>query len=225
MLAKLSLAVSFISLVLILVFFFIFTSRLSILESKIDSNQKLSVDIPIVNLEESTSPQTISQQIDYNQIQKLITNEVSRATSTISAQTTTLSSIQTKPTATTKPKTSTTYLPINSNFASGSQDWVDVTNSNFTLDLANDYGSNAIAVFDLYLKVQDGNGQAYVRIYDKTHGIVVYNSELQTANQTSTNLISNNLSFWSGKNNYVVQIKSLTGYSVSFETGRLKITY
>lgn len=127
-------------------------------------------------------------------------------------------------TQTTTKEPSVTYIPISKNYTTQSLDWVDVPDTDFYLDLVNDYGENATAYWEAFLHEEHGNGDAQVRLMDVTHGIVVANSELSTNNASSTLITSANLAIWRGKNLYRVQMKSQKGFVVYFDTGRLKIT-
>ena len=72
----------------------------------------------------------------------------------------------------------------------------------------------------------NANGTAYARLYDVTHNIAVNGSEVKIENKdTSTQVVSGALSFWAGKNQYRVQIKSLNSFEVTFGSGRVKIVY
>lgn len=117
-----------------------------------------------------------------------------------------------------------TYIPLTGG-SSQSTSWVDIAGSNFTLNIG-DYGKNAYATWDANVRVDNANGTTFVRLFDKTHSIAVNGSEISIANtSTSTDVTSGSLSFWQGNNSYVVQIKSLNGYTAFMDSGRIKINY
>ncbi|MEK7163868.1 MAG: hypothetical protein AAB768_01850 [Patescibacteria group bacterium] len=123
----------------------------------------------------------------------------------------------------TKPKTkSIVYVPIP---GSGNVigDWTSVSGTDFYFDKA-DYPGLLEINFEGNLKLFNGNGMAYMRLFDVTHGIAVQGSDAQTSNQTSTPVNSGSINFWSGKNLYRVQVKSLTADTAIFDGGKLKVT-
>lgn len=123
----------------------------------------------------------------------------------------------------TKPKTkSIVYVPIP---GSGNVigDWTSVSGTDFYFDKA-DYPGLLEISFEGNLKLFNGNGVAYMRLYDVTHGIAVQGSDAQTVSQTSTPVNSGSINFWAGKNLYRVQLKSLTADSAVFDGGKLKVT-
>ncbi len=122
----------------------------------------------------------------------------------------------------TKKIKTVTYFPISGSGSTLSTNWVDVSGTDFYLSKS-DYPGLVGIYFEANMKLANGNGEAYLRIYDVTHGIAVSGSEISTSNQISTFVTSGNLNFWSGYNNYRVQAKSLTADTTVFESGRLKI--
>ncbi len=121
---------------------------------------------------------------------------------------------------------STSFIPLGVAAATTSMDWIDVETSGFSLDLAQDYGNDAVVSFEAFLKVAHSNGKAYARLFDKTHGMAVAGSEVSVENtDTSTLVTTMNLPIWAGRNNYKVQIKSLNSFEVTYDGGRLKIVH
>lgn len=125
-----------------------------------------------------------------------------------------------------KTKMQTAYVPINGPFSTTSTDWYDAYGTEFYLDYNTDYGKSAYADWQAFLKIADGNGIAYARLYDITNKIGVNGSEVTVTNKGDlTQVISGQLNFWAGNNQYRVQIKSLNGYAATFGSGRIKIIY
>ncbi|MEK7168827.1 MAG: hypothetical protein AAB778_02340 [Patescibacteria group bacterium] len=125
-----------------------------------------------------------------------------------------------------KAKAQTAYIPIGGPITTTSSDWYDAPGTEFYLDYNNDYGKTAYADWQAFLKVADGNGIAYARLYDITNKIGVNGSEVSVTNKGDlTQVISGRLNFWSGNNQYRVQIKSLNKFEVTFGSGRIKIIY
>lgn len=117
----------------------------------------------------------------------------------------------------------TSYISLDGSYATTSTTWVDVPGTEVTFDISA-YGVSPTITWQASLKVAHGNGQAFARIYDSTHGIAVNGSEISTTNNVDyKNVSSGNLSFWSGNNTYKVQVKSLNSFEVSYTGGKIKI--
>jgi hypothetical protein len=151
--------------------------------------------------------------------QKQIGEQVSKAVATISGAT--------KETIKEAPETQskTSYIPLTGPITTTSVDWIDAAGTDVYIDLVNDYGSNTYVSWEAFLKIANGNGLAYARLYDATHGIAVNGSEISTATASSTQISSGKLSLWAGRNLYRVQLKSLNSFEVTFGSGRIKISY
>jgi hypothetical protein len=124
------------------------------------------------------------------------------------------------------PKTKTksiVYVPISGSGSTTANDWTSISGTDFYLDKADYKGLQEIS-FEGNLKLFNGNGVAYMRLYDVTHGIAVQGSDAQTSSQTSTPVNSGAINLWSGKNLYRVQLKTLTADTAVFDGGKLKIT-
>lgn len=153
---------------------------------------------------------------------RTIDEEVAKAVATISA-----SNQVTKPLSNQSSlKGETTYIPLSGPFTTTATDWYDLKGVEAYIDLEKEYGKGAIVSWEGSLKVAHGNGQAFARLFDTTHGIAVSGSEISTTNNVDSKLVtSGNLNFWAGRNLYRVQIKSLNSFEVTFGGGRIKIGY
>lgn len=120
-------------------------------------------------------------------------------------------------------QTGTYYIPLSGTGNTSSRDWVDIANTETVIDWS-EYGPNRTITWDIYGRIFQGNGKARFRLYDKTNSVAVPGSDLETASETSAHLTSGPLTMWSGKNTYIVQALSLTGYTAYFESGRIKVT-
>ena len=130
------------------------------------------------------------------------------------------------PIVTTQTRSQTAYIPIAGPITTTSSDWYDAPGTEFYLNFNTDYGQTAYANWDASLKVKDGNGAVYARLYDVTNKIAVNGSEIAVSSKGDlTQAISGGLSFWAGNNQYRVQLKSLNGFEVTFGGGRVKIIY
>ena len=170
--------------------------------------------------------QTLIQKVDIcgEDCKKEVNDIVSKAISTVSGTTTTKTIIQ-KETATETPSKKTAYIPLSGPITTTSTGWVDAVGTDVYIDLANDYGKNTYVSWEGFLSIANGNGTAFARLYDATHGIAVNGSEISTTNGTSTQVTSGSLNLWAGRNLYRVQLKSLNSFVVTFTSGRIKINY
>lgn len=161
--------------------------------------------------------------------QKEIANQVARAIATLSASqknntTTTTTKNVIIPSATTKPQDS--YIQISGSGSTKNTTWTDVVGSDFSFDVTRDFGSGANFAWEGFLKIADGNGTAFARIYDVTHGIGVNGSEISVVNKADyTRSNSTNMGFWAGRNVYRVQIKSLNTLNVDYMGGKIRVSY
>lgn len=154
--------------------------------------------------------------------QQTIAQKVSEAMATISGKETVKETTVVKQTTQQISQPQIIYIPLGGGGSTTNQSWTDVANAEVWLDIAN-YTNVDKIYFEGFIKIKHGNGKAYARLYDVTHGIGVQGSEIQTTSENYTLVESGSLSLWQGKNLYRVQIKSLTGYEAFFDSGRIKI--
>ena len=115
------------------------------------------------------------------------------------------------------------YLSISGSLSQIAYDWVSVPGSQFNFNKA-DYSGLKEIKFESNMKLLNGNGMAFVRLFDLTHGVAVTKSQVQTAYQNDTVVTSEPVNFMDGNNLIEVQIKSLTADSTVFSSGKLVIT-
>ena len=155
-----------------------------------------------------------------------IDKKISESIAAISENTNEVVKTKTITPAPVKAKAQTAYIPINGPISTTSGEWYDAPGTEFYLNFNTDYGKSAYANWDASLKVANGNGTAYARLYDITNKIGINGSEISISNKADlTQAISGALNFWSGNNQYRVQIKSLNKFEVTFGSGRVKIIY
>lgn len=158
--------------------------------------------------------------------QKKINESVSLALSTVSGETKEIIKTVTVTPVAAKAKSQFSYIGISGPISTTSSDWYDAPGTDFYLDFNSDYGKTASSTWDAFLKVAHGNGTASARLFDVTHSIAVNGSEVSvTDNPDLTQVTSGNLSFWSGKNLYRVQVKSLNTFEITFGSWRVKVNY
>lgn len=120
----------------------------------------------------------------------------------------------------------TSYISLDGTVSTTGTSWVDAPGIEVAFDLTQDYGEDALVSWEASLKVAHGNGQAYARLFDVTHGIAVAGSEISTTNNSSyLRVNSGNLGLWAGRNVYRVQLKSLNSFEITYTGGRMRITY
>lgn len=117
---------------------------------------------------------------------------------------------------------SVSYLRLLDGAAAGSE-WSVISGSEFWLDLTL-YGTSVTVTWEGWLRVQDSNGVAYARLYDTTNNRAVDFSEVNIDSREKASFFSKNLTIWRGQNQYRVEVKSSTGYTVNISEARLKIT-
>jgi hypothetical protein len=137
----------------------------------------------------------------------------------LSTPTTVTSSTKTAPSK--KAKT-ISYLPVPGSGSTSENKWANLSGTEFYFN-PDDYSNLKSAYFEANIKLFNGNGQAFVRLFDVTAGVEVWGSEVQTNSQNSTAIVSGNLTFRSGNHLYRVQAKSLTADTAFFNSGRIKL--
>lgn len=124
---------------------------------------------------------------------------------------------------TTEAKTkSVNYMPIPGAGNTLETSWTVIEGSDFYLSKV-DYPGITEVYFEANMKLKNGNGKGYLRVYDVTNSRAVDGSEIETSSQTSEFVSSGMISLWEGYNHYIIQARSLTADTTYFESGRLKI--
>jgi len=116
----------------------------------------------------------------------------------------------------------TSYIPIPGSGSLLVYQWTSLPGTEFYFNPA-DFPALDKAYFEANMKLLNGNGQAFLRLFDLTAGIEIWGSEIKTANQADTVVVSDPLQFRSGNHLICVQAKSLTADTTIYNSGRLKI--
>ncbi len=114
------------------------------------------------------------------------------------------------------------YIPIPGSGTTRETVWTSLPGTDFYMTKS-DYQGLVAVYFEGNIKLVNGNGVSYVRLYDATHSVAVPGSELSTSSQQSTFVTTGPVTLWEGYNNYQIQARSLTADTTVFESGRLKI--
>jgi len=155
--------------------------------------------------------------------QKEIADQVARAVATLSALPK-VAAINSLPAPTSKPQD--VYIQISGFGSTEKTDWVDIVASDFSFDVNHDFEKGANFAWEGFLRIPNGSGTAYARIYDVTHGIAVNGSQISVTDQRDfSRANSTNMYFWAGRNVYRVQIKSLDFYDVDYTGGKIRVSY
>lgn len=117
---------------------------------------------------------------------------------------------------------STQYIPIPGSGSTLENKWVDLLGTEFYIS-TDDYPNLIGAYFEANMRLLNGNGLAYLRLFDVTAGIEVWGSEVSTGSQSFTSVSSGKLTIRNGTHLYRVQAKSLTADTTVFNSGRIKI--
>ncbi|HWS48640.1 MAG TPA: hypothetical protein VN174_01140 [Candidatus Methanoperedens sp.] len=117
---------------------------------------------------------------------------------------------------------STQYIPIPGTGSTLDNVWTDLPGTEFYIS-TDDYSGLVGSYFEANMKLLNGNGLAYLRLFDVTAGIEVWGSEVSTNSQSFTSVSSGKLTLRSGNHLYRVQAKSLTADTTVFNSGRIKV--
>ncbi len=116
----------------------------------------------------------------------------------------------------------TSYIPVPGSGSLLAYQWTKLAGTEFYFNPA-DFPNLSKAYFEANMRLLNGNGLAFLRLFDLTAGIEIWGSEIQTANQADTVVVSDPLQFRTGNHLICVQAKSLTADTTVFTSGRLKI--
>ena len=153
----------------------------------------------------------------------LIDQKISQAIATISGKETVKETkVVEKTTTTSTSQPQVIYVPLGGGGSTTNKEWTDVGNAEVYFNIG-DYSNVDRIYFEGFINVKHGNGKAFARLYDVTHGIGVQGSDIYTDSESFSLVESGSLSFWQGKNLYRIQIKSLNGYEASIDSGRIKV--
>ncbi len=125
-------------------------------------------------------------------------------------------------TATTKKVRAVAYVTIPGSGSSKLVTWENISGTEFYFDKS-DYPGLTEIYFEANMNLLNGNGKAFVRLYDAAHSIGVDGSEVTSTGQPAGIYTSGKLNFWAGKNLIRVQAKTLTADTAVYNYGRLKI--
>jgi len=114
------------------------------------------------------------------------------------------------------------YIPVPNGDGVAGTEWVEMSGSGFVFDKAN-YSGYKKAYFEGNLRVLNGNGTGRIRLWDKTNSRAVDGSEISTDKGSWEWKESGQLTIWNGKNEYVVQGRSDTGYRVDGSGLRIRV--
>jgi hypothetical protein len=121
------------------------------------------------------------------------------------------------------PKTRrVSYVPIPGNGSTLNNSWTSFSGTDFYFN-ESDFPGLKEVYFESNMKLLNGNGLAFVRLFDVTNGVEIWGSEVQTSFQTDTLIVSGKLTIRNGNNLIRVQAKSLTADTTVFSAGRLKV--
>jgi len=114
------------------------------------------------------------------------------------------------------------YVTIPGTGSSSKNDWEILPGTEFYFDKS-DYPGLVEVYFEANMKLFNGNGMAYVRLYDSINGVAVQGSDVQTNSQVNAVVFSGKVNFWAGKNLIKVQAKNLTADTAVYNWGRLRV--
>lgn len=137
-----------------------------------------------------------------------------------------LASTQNQTSQTTQTLTSKVpvYIPLGWVGSGTSLDFATLTTQELAID-SNDYSGYKNMQLEVNLRVYQGNGKAFARLYNNIDFTAVNGSEVATTSSDYTWVSSSTFSLPSGKKTYRIQLKSLTGYSADVQNARLKVNF
>ena len=122
----------------------------------------------------------------------------------------------------TSKQTSVSYIPIPGSGQTLNNQWTDLFGTEFYF-ATQDFSGLKKAYFEANFKLLNGNGKAYLRLFDITSGIEIWGSQIEISSQQNVMVSSSEITFRPGNHLIRVQAKSLTADTTVFTSGRLKI--
>lgn len=116
------------------------------------------------------------------------------------------------------------YISLGWAGTSIAQDWTSITVQEIIIN-PTDYSGYKSMQFEANIKIHQGNGKAYARLFNSTDGVFPPNSEISTTSQDYTWVSSATFTLPAGQKTYKLQLKSLSGYEASVQNARIKVNY
>jgi len=121
------------------------------------------------------------------------------------------------------PKTKTvSYIPIPGSGSILKNQWTDIPGTEFSIN-TDDYPGLSDARFEANMKLLNGNGKAFLRLFDTTVGVEVWGSQIETGSQNFVFVTSGEIYIRPGNHLYKIQAKSLTADTTVLNSARIKI--
>jgi len=121
------------------------------------------------------------------------------------------------------PKTKTvSYIPIPGSGSILKNQWTDIPGTEFSIN-TDDYLGLSEARFEANMKLLNGNGKAFLRLFDTTVGVEVWGSQIETDSQNFVFITSGEIYIRPGNHLYKIQAKSLTADTTVLNSARIKI--
>lgn len=157
-----------------------------------------------------------------NKIKALETSNIQLATRISKLESIDSATTLTTPASTTSNSKAPQYIyPLGYGSSTTKTDWTEITTLSVVIDPALYSGYSSMQL-EGFIRVRDGNGRAYARLY--SNGLAIVPSEISTTSWQNTWISSNTFTV-SSKKTYTFQVKSLTGYEAFIEDARIKINY
>ena len=127
------------------------------------------------------------------------------------------------PSAISKTSKIVSYITVPGSGNTDKNSWTDLPGTEFYLNTS-DYPGLTDARLEANFRLLNGNGYAFLRLFDTTVGIEVWGSEVKTNSQSFTVVASDKLTLRPGNHLYRIQAKSLTADTTIYNSGRIKLT-
>lgn len=121
-------------------------------------------------------------------------------------------------------KVSTYVFSLGKGGSTVKNDWTTVDNLDITID-PSDYSGYKSMQLEVEVKVKDGNGKVFARLFNSSDGTSVSQSEISSSAFDYTWVTSSTFNLSSGKKTFKIQLKSLTGYEAFVQSARIKVNF
>lgn len=113
------------------------------------------------------------------------------------------------------------FVPLGSG-KTKAYEWEDIAGMSATIDSRNYTGIKSVS-FEISLRIPTANGTVYARLFNKTDGHPVWNSDVSSEGPTALLKTANNITLDSGEKAYQVQMRNSLQYESIADSARMKI--
>ncbi len=118
----------------------------------------------------------------------------------------------------------TLYIPIGTGGSSTSGSYESIGSQEAVIN-SGDYPGYKDMVLEVNMRIYQGNGTAYARLFNKTDGLAINGTDVSTGSQNFGLHSSSTFTLPGGSKTYTVQLKSNSSYSADLQSVRIRVNF